>query len=264
MKVEAITQGSPLGIMAAMPEEIDALLGDLTERSTTTRAGRQFHSGLLHGRRVVVVFSRWGKVAAASTTTELILDYGVGSIVFFGIAGGIASGEGGVRRGDVVVASGLVQHDLDASPFFAPTHVPMLGECLMPADQAMAASLFAAAGEYLANDLSHAPAELLRRAEIQAPGVHIGVIASGDQVIFSDEARERVRERVPGALCVEMEGAAAGQVCFEHGVPFACVRTVSDTADDRGTEHVQPFLEGLAGVYTRGIAARWLQASPGA
>jgi adenosylhomocysteine nucleosidase len=56
-----------------------------------------------------------------------------------------------------------------------------------------------------------------------------------------------------------MEGAAVAQVCHEHGIPFACVRTISDAADETGHESVEPFFGGLAGVYTAGIMRRWMQ-----
>jgi adenosylhomocysteine nucleosidase len=243
--------------MGAMPEEIDALLAVLERRAVRERAGRTFHAGRLHGHEVVIVFSRWGKVASASTVTELILEHDVGSVVFFGIAGGV----NGVARGDVVVATGLVQHDLDASPFFPPLHVPMLGIAELPVDETMSKALARGAERFVVERLrADAPTHLLEEAALGEPRVRRGVIASGDQVIFSSRSRDMVRARAPEALCVEMEGAAVAQVCHEHHVPFACVRTISDVADDQGGEHVKPFLHGLAGVYTKGIVAAWLGA----
>jgi hypothetical protein len=44
-----------------------------------------------------------------------------------------------------------------------------------------------------------------------------------------------------GALAVDMESAAAARLCHEHGVPFACLRAVSDDID---TE-LSPTLLGL-------------------
>ncbi len=245
--------------MGAMPEEIDALVSHLKCRETRERAGRTFHVGTLHGREVVIVFSRWGKVASASTATELILEHGIGAAVFFGIAGGLD----GVSRGDVVVATSLVQHDLDASPFFPPLHVPMLGISSLPVDEAMSRAIAKAAERFVVERLRvDAPAQLLAEAAVGEPRVRRGVIASGDQVIFSRHTRDMVRARAPEAVCVEMEGAAVAQVCHEHGVPFACVRTISDVADDQGGEHVKPFLRGLAGAYTRGIVGAWLGGDP--
>jgi adenosylhomocysteine nucleosidase len=44
-----------------------------------------------------------------------------------------------------------------------------------------------------------------------------------------------------GALAVDMESAAAARLCHEHGVPFGCLRAVSDDID---TE-LSPALLGL-------------------
>ena len=55
----------PIGIMAAMQEEIDTLLKELSAGSQVVNEGRRtYHSGHLWGAPVVIVFSRWGKVAA--------------------------------------------------------------------------------------------------------------------------------------------------------------------------------------------------------
>ncbi|MBS0196808.1 MAG: 5'-methylthioadenosine/adenosylhomocysteine nucleosidase [Planctomycetes bacterium] len=244
-----------MGIMGAMPEEVEAMLPLLRGRTESRRAGRVFHHGRLGGREVVVVSSRWGKVAAASTCTELIVAHGAGAVAFFGIAGAVSDL---VARGDIVIAASLVQHDLDASPFFPPTHIPLLGVSSLASDASMAGELAAAARRFVDRGLRIAAGELWNQAGLSAPRVLAGVIASGDQVIFSPLARDRVLKVVPDALCVEMEGAAAAQVCHEHGVAFACVRTISDNADHEGADHVRPFFEGLAGVYTRGIVGEWL------
>ena len=60
------------GIICAMQEEIELLRADLTETAVTHIAGRDFCAGKLYGRDVVLVMSRIGKVASASTATTLI------------------------------------------------------------------------------------------------------------------------------------------------------------------------------------------------
>ena len=55
-----------------------------------------------------------------------------------------------------------------------------------------------------------------------------------------------------------MEGAAVAQVCFEHRIPFACIRTISDSADHGVVKGLADFLGGLAAAYTVGIITRWL------
>src|SRR6185369_3958755 len=100
-------------IVSAMHEELQALLQHMPDEAPVRCAGREFWLGHLEGREVVVVLSRIGKVAAATTATALLTQFDVGRIVFTGTAGGLGDG---VRVGDVVVADALLQHDMDASP----------------------------------------------------------------------------------------------------------------------------------------------------
>jgi adenosylhomocysteine nucleosidase len=246
----------PLAIMGAMPEETDALLPHLMGRRHVARAGRAFVHGELWGTPVIVVFSRWGKVAAASTATELIVAHDADRILFLGIAGAL---DPRLAPGDIVVARELYHHDLDASPFFAPTAVPLLGVRGLPTDEGLSAALLAASAGFLAHGLAAAAEpRLVERFGLASRRAVRADIASGDQVIFSAAAKVAVRRRVPSAACVEMEGAAVAQVCFEHAVPFACARTISDAADESGAADVAPFFAGLAGAYTIGIIRRFL------
>ena len=239
-----------------MPEEISALMPMLAHARTTHSAGRMFVDGELHGQRVVAVFSRWGKVAAASTATELILSYGVKRVALFGIAGSL---QPDVRIGDVVVGRSLTQHDLDASPFFPPTEVPLLGRSAFPADEVMSEALLEASRAFLSNDMERAIVPGLRAALATSPRtVMRGDIATGDRVIAGTSARERVLAAVPTAVCAEMEGAAVAQVCHERSIPFAGVRTISDSACENIHSDIGPFIAGIAAAYTAGIVKRWL------
>src|SRR3954468_12225026 len=106
---------SRLAIVSAMQEELAAVLALMPDESRQLAAGREFWVGHLHGQEVVAVLSRIGKVAAATRAAVLVERFGVGAIVFTGVAGGLAPG---VEVGDVVVADAFLQHDLDASPIF--------------------------------------------------------------------------------------------------------------------------------------------------
>jgi adenosylhomocysteine nucleosidase len=234
--------------MAAMPQELNAVLAEMQGRTVTTRAGREFHAGALAGRSCVAVFSRWGKVAAASTATELILDHRASAIVFTGAAGSLSPA---VRVGDIVVATGLAQHDMDASPLYPRGEVPLLGVGVFETDPTLRRCLADAADAFAAEELTRA-----------RPGArtHLGLVASGDRFIADDAARSAVLAACPGALAVEMEGAAVAQVCFEHAVPFGCVRTISDSADEHAAGSVMDFINALAGFYSRGVLLRMIAA----
>ena len=140
-----------LAIISAMPDEIAAIVESLGEVTTQRLGHRQYHAGNFEDTPVVVVFSGWGKVAAAATTTQLIASYDVTDVVFSGVAGAV---QHGLAIGDVVVGSELMQHDMDASPIFPRYEVPLLGKALLPTDAALRARLRAAAQEFLRQDLT--------------------------------------------------------------------------------------------------------------
>ena len=62
-----------LGIMGAMPEEMNKIISAISNKEIIERGSRIYYKGILSGQEVVAVFSRWGKVAAATTATHLIL-----------------------------------------------------------------------------------------------------------------------------------------------------------------------------------------------
>ena len=66
-----------LGIMAAMPEEAETLKNEMQIENEITLGNRTYYQGHLYGIETVIVFSRWGKVAASSTATTLITRFEV-------------------------------------------------------------------------------------------------------------------------------------------------------------------------------------------
>jgi len=247
-----------LAILSAMPDEIAAIVESLTDVSTQTRGSRQYHAGNFQGTRIVVVFSGWGKVAAAATTTQLISSYDVTDIVFSGVAGAV---QHGLSIGDVVVGTELIQHDLDASPIFPRYEVPLLGKAMLATDAGLRARLRAAAEAFLRHDLAVVVPQSSRDwFRISSPRVVEGVIASGDQFIDSAGEIDDLRERLPKVACVEMEGAAVAQVCDEYSVPFGVVRTISDAADENAPHDFARFARDIAGQYSLGILTRFLEA----
>lgn len=243
-----------LAILTAMPQEMEFLGGLVESRTTWTIAGREVTRGTLWGQEVMLAFSRWGKVAAAATTAAVLTAERPARVVFSGIAGSLRDD---LKVGDMVVARRLYQHDLDASPFFPPMQVPLLNVSALPTDDAMSKELNAAAGVFFAEDFEAAMGSHAARLGEGHRSV-IADIATGDVIVASKEARARVRRVVPTAACVEMEGAAVAQVCHEFGVPFACMRIISDNADETVHQEDVMMMATLAGKYTAGVLRRWL------
>jgi adenosylhomocysteine nucleosidase len=247
-----------LAIVSAMEEEI-ALVVDALAHTTTRELGRRiFHAGIFHGVETVAVFSRMGKVAAAATITQLIASFPVSRLVFSGVAGGVRHG---LAIGDIVVASALVQHDMDASPIFPRYEVPLLGRSSFTTDADIRGRLERAARAFLEQDLHAciAPGEL-DFFHIRSPQAATGVVASGDKFFASSAEVEELRRRLPEVACVEMEGAAAAQVCEEYGIPFGVVRTLSDSADENSVHDFPRFAREVARHYSDGILARFARA----
>ena len=197
--------------------------------------------------------SKIGKVAAATTAAALIERFGVGPIVFTGVAGGLKKG---VNADDVVVASSFLQHDLDVSPPYPQFEVSFYGRARFSTDSAMSQQLRVAAQAALADSAAS--------SGFADSNVHTGLIASGDRFIGAASGSLALQTALlaagQDALAVEMEGAAVAQVCRDYSVPFAAVRTISDRADDGAHVDFQDFVDTVAGDYACRILRHFLMA----
>jgi adenosylhomocysteine nucleosidase len=245
-----VTHPSRIGIVAAMHQELAAVLERMPDEQRLVVAGRDFWVGHWHGRDVVAVLSRVGKVAAATTATVLIERFGVGQIVFTGAAGGLAEQ---VRVGDVVVADGFMQHDMDASPLFPRFEVPLYGRARFGTDRTLSQRLASAAQAVLSNARQTLGADAVAEFALHDPRVHSGLIISGDRFVATTLESAALRQALPEALAVEMEGAAVAQVCHDFGVPFAALRTISDRADDVAHIDFMRFIDQVASRYSAAI-----------
>jgi len=240
----------PTAIVSALHEELAAVLHLMPDEQQQTVGGRTFWRGHLHGHDVVAVLSGIGKVAAASTATALIERFGVQRIVFTGVAGGLRPG---VNVGDVVVARQFLQHDMDASPLFARHEVPGYGRSTFDADAALTTQLIRASEGVLQSLPAQLPEPVRSAFKLHAPQCHQGLLISGDRFVSTTAESETLRQELPDALAVEMEGAAFAQVCHDYRVPLAVVRTISDRADDAAHVDFPRFLREVASRYSGAI-----------
>jgi adenosylhomocysteine nucleosidase len=245
-----------IGIMAAMPEEIAHLKLEIKSVKTIQAGMRQFHLGRLEGKEVVLVFSRWGKVAAATTASFLISHFKVSEIFFTGVAGAV---DPSLRIGDLVIGTDLFQHDMDARPLFERHEIPLIGKSRFPTEPSINEILGRAVENFLATTDHHRATELKKKLRMNdLPRVFRGTIASGDQ-FFSDSAKlAELRSRVPETLCVEMEGASVAQVCHEYGIPFSILRLISDTADEGAISDFPLFLKEFGSPLACEITKKYL------
>ncbi|MFZ2394146.1 5'-methylthioadenosine/adenosylhomocysteine nucleosidase [Rhodoferax sp.] len=245
-----------LAIMSALLDEQRGLLAQLSQPQRVKRAGRTFWCGQWAGQDVVLVLSRVGKVAAATTTTALIEAFDVKNVLFTGVAGGVGHG---VKVGDVVVAEAFIQHDLNSAPLFPRYEIPFYGRSALDCDPALSALLLEAAQLGLAGMGEH----FHRSLPLEAPTVHRGLIASGDQFVCDPAVAALLRADLQAAghepLAVEMEGAAVAQVCHDYGLPFAAMRTISDRADAQAHLDFSAFVTQVASPYALAVVSRFIQ-----
>lgn len=244
-----------------MHEELKALLALMPDEQRVRIAGRDFWVGHLQGQPVVAVLSRIGKVAAAVTAAVLLERFGVRAIVFSGVAGGLAPG---VNVGDVVVATALLQHDMDASPLFPRYEVPLMGISRFTTDASISDALATVAEETLRDPVALVGQAAVDEFGLRSPKVHRGLLVSGDRFVSTAAESEALRRNLPDALAVEMEGASVAQVCHDYGVPFAAMRTISDRADDEAHGDFARFVADVASRYSLALVGAWLAGQPAA
>ncbi|WP_414929897.1 5'-methylthioadenosine/adenosylhomocysteine nucleosidase [Variovorax sp. Root473] len=242
-----------------MHEELSALLARMPDEQRVRVAGRDFWVGHLQGQPVVAVLSRIGKVAAAVTATVLLERFGVRAIVFTGVAGGLAPG---VNVGDVVVATELLQHDMDASPIFPKYEVPLMGRSRFAVDAAIGDALAAVAEGTLRDPVGLVGQKAVDEFHLRSPKVHRGLLISGDRFVSTTAESEALQRSLPDALAVEMEGAAMAQACHDYGMPFAALRTISDRADDAAHGDFTRFVAEVASRYSLALVDAWLASLP--
>jgi adenosylhomocysteine nucleosidase len=203
----------PLAILVALEVEAQALVRRLAP-STTSSPLLSVWEGLVESTPVVLVITGVGKVAAALAAQFACDRFDPGTILVVGLAG--ATGSDG-QRGELIVASGALQHDMDARPFTAARGViPSLGKAVLASDPTLS--------------------ERLRNATesvVSQPGiVRAGIVLTGDQIVTSGAVRDGLLAEFPNGACIDMETAAVAQVAHQNSIPWAALRITSDAADE--------------------------------
>lgn len=210
-----------------MDEEIELFRSHLQSDSTSTSfAGITFDLGTINNCPVVLAKCGVGKVNAAMASQAMIDRFGIQSLIFTGLAGALVPH---LRRGDIVIANFVAQHDIDLTAFGRrPGQVSDAGR-LIEADPKIVDKIARAAEQSFADNPN-------------PPQVLVGTIVTGDSFI-ADQQRIKWIQREFGAIAAEMEGAAVGQVCQANKIPFAVVRIISDSASGGAAGEFIMFLD---------------------
>jgi adenosylhomocysteine nucleosidase len=242
-----------IGIISAMLEEVQSLINVLQNVKISEKGMRSYYEGTLNKKEVIIVFSRWGKVASAVTTTQLINDYSIDEIIFTGVAGSLNNS---LRIGDIIIGTNLYQHDMDTRPLFNQFEIPLLGKTYFQTQNNT--QLENAVLKFTASIESHISQENLSKFDIKKVQIRKGTILSGDQFISTQKKVAKLKETIPNALCVEMEGASVAQVCYEYKIPYSIIRVISDNANDDAPIDFPLFTKAIACKYAKGIIENYI------
>ena len=212
-----------IAIMGAMQEEIAPLLEYFKEYTTMEFANNKYYMTSYKGLKLIIAYSKIGKVNASLTATTLIEKFGAQQLFFSGVAGAVNPA---LKIGDLIVATKLVQHDVDISAFGHPYGFIPEGNVYTPTSQALR--------ELVINVAKKQHKEVLE-----------GVIATGDQFICDNAKKSWIQETFD-ADAIEMEGASVAVVCEALNVPFCILRAISDAADMDAGFSFDTFLETAA------------------
>ena len=215
-----------LGVLGAMPEEIDLVKENMSGLTCTRKARMDIYEGTIGTTQVALAACAAGKVNAALATQILVDHFSVTHVVFTGVAGSL---DARLDIGDIVVSTDCVNHDFDATG---------LGHAI---------------GYNYDIDMTYFDADpVLRAAALSAahatcPDIAIleGRVATGDQFISDPAVKQRIIENF-GAICCEMEGVGVAQAAWLNDVPYVVLRAISDKADDDGRVDFRSFLTSSA------------------
>ena len=209
-----------IGIIGAMPAEVEELISRLESRSLEKVSGIEFYTGAMFGKRVAVAKCGIGKVFAAICAEAMIIKYSPSLIVNTGVGGALSSE---LKPTDTVIALNACQHDMDTSPLGDPKGlVSGINKIFFDSD--------ARATQILVN--------AARELGIKAV---CGTVASGDRFVADREEKIGIAADF-GAIACEMEGAAVAHAAYVNETPFALIRAISDSADGDATMDYSEFL----------------------
>lgn len=195
-----------IGIIGAMDIEIEHINAVMEDKEEITVSGALYTKGKLHGKDVVTAVCGIGKVFAAMCAQTMIVKFGAEKIINTGVAGGLTDKTDIL---DTVVATALVQHDMDTTYFGDPKGmISGINVVEFPCNSTIADKI----------------------AENVEGNCVRGIVASGDCFIADNDKKKEIAETFNAVAC-EMEGAAIAQVCYVNKIPFCVLRTISDGAN---------------------------------
>ncbi len=218
--------GKYVGIIAAMPEEMEAIKMKMSNLKEKDILNLKFFDGKIGNQKIILVKSGVGKVNAARTTQIMIDKFDIDYIINIGSAGSINDE---IKYGDIVIGKFVLQHDFDITAFgHEKGYISNIGVKL------------------------ESNTKLIKRCEYVIKNMKedsykcvVGTIATGDIFCTSKKMKDKIRTKF-NADCVEMEGAAIAQVAYLSNTPFIIIRSISDSPNEENQIDFNKYLKMAA------------------
>ena len=209
------------GIIGALDAEVALLIENMVVNREVKLCGSTYCDGMLCGVPATVVCASVGTINAAVCADIIIREFGAQAVVNVGIAGAV---DRRLHILDVVVSTDVIFHDMDPTmdEYYPYAHC-------FKADERLIALCVRACEVYKERDFA----------------CYTGRIATGDRFVDDSAVKADIVART-APFCVEMEGAAIGQVAYMHSVPFIVIRTMSDNADEAADKTYDDFMDRAA------------------
>ena len=212
-----------IGIVAAMQEEFEEIENKMRDVEAKRIKDLRFLIGKIGDHNCVLVQCGVGKVNAARTTQLMIDNFELESIINVGVAGSINDT---LNIGDVVIGKYVVQHDFDITAFgHSKGYIPGIGNNIICDGQ-----MISRFNEIMENIVE-------RKYKIK-----LGVVATGDIFCTDIAMKDKIRANFDADV-VDMECAAIAQVAYLNNIPFAVIRSVSDTPNGENESDFEQNLD---------------------
>lgn len=213
-----------IGIICAMQVELETIKEYAENCSETSVGYFNFIKCTLCGKDTVMCISGIGKVFAALCAHTMIMHFSPELIINVGVGGNLTSD---LKIGDITIADGLVQHDMDTTALGeVPGLISGIDIVKFKCDNTIVENLCGICDKLGFNYSK-------------------GTIATGDRFVSSKEEKTRIVNTF-GAISCDMEGGAIAQTCYINNVPFAAIRAISDDADNSSPSDFTEFCKTSA------------------
>ena len=197
-----------IAIIGAMDCEIENIQKQITSKKVQKFNNFEITKGKLGKNKVILSISGVGKVNSAITTQFIIDKYKPDYIINTGIAGSL---DKNFKKGDIVVAEKMIQHDFDLTDFGGAKGYMDTG--INPDEP----TVFNSDKDLMDLFLKNFDAKK-------------GTILTGDTFIGNKNYKQKLNKQFK-AHAIDMESAAIAQTAQLNNIPIIVIRTISDSSD---------------------------------